>query len=101
MRLAASDIISLYRPTPCPLRVYLREKGVLEVEPSAFEEILKTLGRRHAQGHLTTLGTYEDLSVVPADERFGLNGSVVMPVIVGTDSPSSQTTKRFSCRQAT
>ena len=24
MRLTATDIVNLYRPTPCPLRVYLR-----------------------------------------------------------------------------
>jgi hypothetical protein len=28
MRLTPSDIVNLYRPTPCPLRVYLREKGI-------------------------------------------------------------------------
>ena len=47
MRLTATDIVSLYRPTPCSLRVYLRQKGVPEAEPSAFEQILRTLGQRH------------------------------------------------------
>lgn len=69
MRLTASDIVSLYRPTPCPLRVYLREQPVPEAEPGVFEEILQTLGRRHEQGHLATLGPYEDLSGVRPDER--------------------------------
>jgi hypothetical protein len=69
MRLTASDIIGLYRPTPCALRVYLREKGVPEAEPGAFEQILQTLGQRHEQSHLATLGAYEDLSAVPAAER--------------------------------
>jgi predicted RecB family nuclease len=69
MRLTASDIISLYRPTPCGLRVYLREHRVPEAEPSAFDEILQTLGQRHEQAHLATLGAYEDMSVVPAEER--------------------------------
>jgi len=30
MPLTASDIVTLYRPTPCPLRVYLRQQGVEE-----------------------------------------------------------------------
>jgi predicted RecB family nuclease len=69
MRLTASDIISLYRPTPCGLRVYLREHKIPEAEPSAFEQILQTLGQRHEQEHLATLGAYENLSLVAAEER--------------------------------
>ena len=44
MQLTASDIVSLYRPTPCSLRLYLREQGVAESEPSAFDRIIQTLG---------------------------------------------------------
>ena len=69
MRLTASDIFNLYRPTLCALRVYLREQGTPEAEPSIFEEILETLGKRHEQSHLATLGAYEDLSVVRPEER--------------------------------
>src|SRR5664279_2013577 len=69
MRLTASDIIGLYRPTLCGLRVYLHEHGVPEAEPTVFEEILRTLGQRHEQAHLTTLGAYTDLSVVSPEER--------------------------------
>src|ERR1700758_2669279 len=69
MRLSASDIISLYRPTECDLRIYLREQHVPEAEPDIFEEILQTLGERHERQHLATLGQYEDLSAVPPDER--------------------------------
>lgn len=69
MRLTASDIISLHRPTPCDLRIYLREHKIPEGEPSAFEQILQTLGQRHEQEHLTTLGAYENLSLVRPDER--------------------------------
>jgi uncharacterized protein len=69
MRLTASDIFTLYRPTVCPLRVYLREQHIPAAEPSAFEQILQTLGQRHEEAHLATLGAYEDLSAVPPDQR--------------------------------
>ena len=69
MRLTASDIFAVYRPTLCALRVYLREQRIPEAEASVFEEILRTLGQRHEQNHLATLGTYEDLSAVSPDQR--------------------------------
>jgi len=69
MRLTASDIFNLHRPTLCALRVYLREQGIPEADPGAFEEVLETLGKRHEQSHLATLGAYEDLSVAPSEER--------------------------------
>jgi predicted RecB family nuclease len=69
MRLTASDIFSHYRPTLCALRVYLREQKIPEAEASVFEEVLRTLGQRHEQSHLATLGTYEDLSAVSPNQR--------------------------------
>ncbi len=69
MRLTASDIFNVYRPTLCALRVYLREQRIPEAEASVFEEILRTLGQRHEQNHLATLGTYGDLSAVSPDQR--------------------------------
>ena len=69
MRLTASDIVSLYRPTPCSLRLYLREQGVAESEPSAFDQIIQTLGEVHEQKHLATLGAYEDISAVERGHR--------------------------------
>jgi predicted RecB family nuclease len=69
MKLTASDIVSLYRPEPCPLRVYLRERGIPEAEPGAYDQIIETLGERHEQGHLATLGTYEDISAVEREQR--------------------------------
>ena len=69
MRLTASDIVGFYRPTLCALRVYLREQRVPEAEQTVFEEILQTLGQRHEQSHLATLGAYEDLSAVSPDQR--------------------------------
>jgi len=69
MRLTASDIVTLHRPTPCPLRVYLRHQGVEESEPSEFERVLQRLGERHEAEHLASLGPCEDLSAVRAEER--------------------------------
>jgi uncharacterized protein len=84
MRLTASDIVSLYRPTPCSLRVYLREQGVPQAEPSVFEQILQTLGERHEQDHLATLGPYGDLSAVSPDEKVSRTADAIrnrVPVI--------------------
>jgi predicted RecB family nuclease len=69
MRLTASDIVSLYRPTPCSLRLYLREQGIPESEPSAFDQIIQTLGHIHEKNHLATLGAYEDISVFERGQR--------------------------------
>ena len=56
MRLTASDIVSMYRPAPCQLRVYLREHHAAESEPGAYDEIIERLGRLHEQSHLASLG---------------------------------------------
>ena len=77
MRLTASDIVSLYRPTPCPLRVYLLEQDIPEAEPSAFAQILQILGRRHEQTHLASLGPYEDLTAIPPEQRLQLTITAV------------------------
>ena len=70
MRLLASDLMTYFRPCVCELRVRLREKSEPEGEPSAFEEILRELGRRHEQQHLATLGQYADLSGIKLPDRF-------------------------------
>jgi len=64
MKLTASDIVSLYRPEPCQLRVYLREHHAAESEAGAYGEIIQRLGRLHEQSHLASLGAYEDISEV-------------------------------------
>ena len=69
MRLTASDIVSLFRPAPCQLRLYLREHGIAEAEPGAYDEIIERLGRLHEQSHLASLGTYEDISGVERDQQ--------------------------------
>jgi predicted RecB family nuclease len=71
MRLTPSDIVSLYRPTLCSNRVFLRERGESESKPTAFDELLQRLGERHEQQHLQLLGAYEDLSVFQTEERLG------------------------------
>ena len=70
MRIVASDLISLYLPSRCPKRVVLRFRGEKEAEPSAFDEVLQQLGRRHELQHMQSLGTVVDLSGVPQEERF-------------------------------
>lgn len=69
MRLVASDIITLYRPTLCDLRIYLRHNNAPEAEPGPFDQVLQRLGMRHEVQHLQTLGLYADLSNVPQAER--------------------------------
>jgi predicted RecB family nuclease len=69
MRITASDIFTLYRPSECSLRVYLREQRVPEAEPGAFEQIIEELGQRHEKNHLATLGAHEDISTVERDQK--------------------------------
>jgi predicted RecB family nuclease len=71
VRLTASDFIAYWRPSPCELRVFLHDKGEPEAEPGAFDEVMRRLGIRHEQEHLTTLGPYLDLSEVLIDKRVG------------------------------
>jgi predicted RecB family nuclease len=58
----ASDLIALYRPKHCGIRVYLRERGQAEEEASPYEKVLRTLGIRHEKEHLATLGAYVEVS---------------------------------------
>jgi predicted RecB family nuclease len=62
MRLIASDFIAYYRPSPCELRIFLKEKREKEAEPNAFDKVLNKLGLRHEKDHLSTLGAYTDLT---------------------------------------
>lgn len=70
MRLIASDLMSLYRPSLCSGRVIHRFRGDDEAEPTEFDKVLQELGRRHELQHLQLLGTVVDLSEVPQEERF-------------------------------
>jgi predicted RecB family nuclease len=69
IRLIASEFITHYRPSLCDLRIFLKRKAGKEPELSAFDEVLRRLGRRHEWGHLTTLGGYTNLSGISPDER--------------------------------
>jgi predicted RecB family nuclease len=69
MRLVATDLMSLYRPSQCSLRVYLKYVGEAEADPDPFQLVLRRLGIRHEQDHLRTLGTYVDLSEFPEEQR--------------------------------
>jgi hypothetical protein len=69
MHLTASDFASYYRPSPCELRVSLREKREHEAEPGVFDEVLQRLGLRHDIQHLATLGPYTDLSKMSFEDR--------------------------------
>jgi hypothetical protein len=47
MDLSASDIYSLFRPSMCELRVFLRHKGKPEAPAGPYTEVLLRLGERH------------------------------------------------------
>jgi predicted RecB family nuclease len=66
------------------MRLYLRAKGVPASEPSAFDQVIRTLGQVHEQKHLATLGAYEDISVVERGQRVARTLEVIrnrVPVI--------------------
>lgn len=61
--------MTLFRPSECGLRVYLRHIGEPEADPSPFELVLRRLGVRHEQQHLATLPKVVDLSSCSEEER--------------------------------
>lgn len=69
MRLIASGFIGYYRPSKCALRVFLKQKGEKQREPSIFEDLLRRLGLTHEKQHLSALGQYIDLSRLSEEER--------------------------------
>ena len=69
MSLSATDYYSLYRPSICERRVFLRAHKEPESKPSEYEKLLEELGRRHENNHLLYLGKFEDLSQGNLDER--------------------------------
>lgn len=69
MLLNASEPYSLYNPSKCELRVYLRHKGEKEEPPGPYEKVLRVLGDRHEKAHLGTLKGVVDLSGAPQTEK--------------------------------
>jgi len=69
LTVTASDIVSLYRPSKCDLRIYLKEKGFPKDEESPFEAVLRKLGQRHEERHLGTIGPHDNLGVGNPDDR--------------------------------
>lgn len=69
MILSASDFYTLYRPTKCERRVYLRAHKEPESEPSEFDKLLEELGRRHESNHLSSFDKFEDLREGSLEQR--------------------------------
>lgn len=70
--ITGSDLVSLFRPSACDLRLYLREIGTEEAEPSPYSQLLVELGKQHEQMHLASFVDAEvvDISQLPATDRF-------------------------------
>ena len=69
MRFNASSPYDYYRPDKCGKRVALRHRGVTELPPTAFDELLARLGREHERNHLRELPTAVDFSGLEAEKR--------------------------------
>jgi predicted RecB family nuclease len=69
LRLRATEFVSLYRPSECRLRVYLRNIGEIEAAPGPFDLVLRKLGERHERLHLSTLGPYLNLNDLSVEDR--------------------------------
>ncbi len=63
MNLTASDYYTLYHPTECELRVFLRSHFETEAQPSEFDKLIAQLGQRHEKNHLATFKNPIDLSM--------------------------------------
>ena len=60
--LSPSDIFSLYRPSRCERRIFLRSHGEPEGEQGEFDKLIEELGRRHEHNHLSTFPEVLNLS---------------------------------------
>jgi predicted RecB family nuclease len=68
-RLVATDFFSLYRPSECRLRVWLRHRGEDEAPPGPYAEVLMKLGAEHERRHLTRFPDHLDLGRLPIPKR--------------------------------
>lgn len=62
-----SDFYSLYSPSECALRLYLRHKGIEPTPPGPFEQVLFRLGQRHEKNHLSSFREVSDLTGNPVE----------------------------------
>jgi predicted RecB family nuclease len=71
-RLVATDFFSLYRPSECDLRVWLRAPdvdGVEEAPPGPYSQVLIRLGDEHERRHLARFPNHVDLGELAIAER--------------------------------
>jgi predicted RecB family nuclease len=68
-RLVATDFFGYYRPSECPLRVWLRQQEVEEAPPGPYAEVLMRLGAEHERRHLARFPDHLDLGSLPIDKR--------------------------------
>ena len=69
MRLTASDLYTYHLPSRCELRPYLKANAVEPSPPGPFEEVLRTLGKRHERQHLESFADVVNLSSGTLEER--------------------------------
>jgi predicted RecB family nuclease len=69
VNISASDIYSLYNPSLCERRVFLRAHHEPEAEVGDFEKLIYELGRRHERNHLESFPQYVDLTEGDINDR--------------------------------
>lgn len=67
LAITPSDFYSLYSPSRCELRLYLKQKGVEPAPLSEFVQVIFRLGQRHEKNHLSTFRVFTDLTGKPAE----------------------------------
>ena len=77
LRLVATDFFSLYRPSECELRVWLRANDAEEAPPSPYSQVLMDLGLEHERRHLTRFPNHVDLGELPIAERIARTRELV------------------------
>lgn len=95
MRLIASDIITQHRPSPCDLRVWLRQHEEPEREATEYELVLRRLGNRHEREHLSSLGAFLDLSGIAEEERIQRTSSAIAGRVPAIYQPAFRMIHRF------
>jgi len=69
VRISPSDIYDYYRPSKCPLRVYLQHNRESQAKVSPFEKIIREFGLAHQKAHLKTFPSHIDLSKESTQNR--------------------------------